>query len=367
MHGKVRWLVRKPKPLGGGREYCQTKGEANSRIKEFRQSANSTTKEFAKLSSGEQAALLGLLAQFNGDVWRLKEAAESGPQLAARAVHAQDAITQFDADHKPGAVRKRNLMHILNRFALKFGTRLTAEIDTIEIERWMNGHKWGPKMWNDVRQALNQFWKYCVKRLKCATINPAADIPVKTVPRSIVPIYQPDELQEMFDGLADEAVELIPAVALSGFAGLRLSETARLTCEQVRAAIKVGHLEIKTWQAGKTLQARMVPIQPNLKAWLEKYLPKSGPVLPERWTQPTKTKENRMDELGRYIERKTGVEWRANGLRHSYGTYRFKITSDAGEVIDEMGTSLRNFERHYRKRSKIVTRETAEAYFGISP
>lgn len=74
-----------------------------------------------------------------------------------------------------------------------------------------------------------------------------------------------------------------------------------------------------------------------------------------------------MDELGRYIERKTGVEWKANGLRHSFGTYRFKSIGDPGQVIDEMGTSLRNFERHYRSRSKIVTPALSLAFWEIRP
>lgn len=363
----MRWLVRTPKPMGGGREYCSTKGDAEKRIKALRDSANSTIKEFTKLHSNEQAVLLGLLAQFEGDVRKLKAAAELGAGKLPTSMQVSVAVASFDKDHHPGAIRKRNLMHILNRFAIKFGDRQVADVETIDIERWMNSYKWGPKMWNDVRQSLSQFWKYCIKRIKCTTANPIADIAIKKVPRSIVPIYTPDECKALLSGLADEAAELLPACVLSGLGGMRLSETARLTCEQVRAAMKVGHLEIQTWQAGKTLQARFIPILPALKVWLTKYLPESGPVLPERWTQPTKTTSDRMGEFGRYIERKTGVEWKANGLRHSFGTYRFKITSDAGQVIDEMGTSLRNFERHYRSRSKIVTREAAEAYFGIVP
>lgn len=366
VHGKVRWLVRTPKVLGGGREYCDSKGAANKRIDGFRQTIYSTTKEFAALPSADQAMLLGLVAQFDGDVRKLKAAAELGAGKLPATCTVSEAIKVLKADLRVGKHRTKNVAHVLDHFELKFGERMMTDVEPVEIERWLNGHDWGPRMYNEARQVLSQLWKHAI-RCKRSVTNPVTDVQVRKLPRSLVPIYEPDEAEVMLNGLENDAPELIPAITLSGFGGLRLSETGRLSCEEVRAAMKKGHLEMKTHHAGKTLEARVVPILPNLKAWLEKYLPETGPVLPEKWMQATKTNPDRMGELGRYITRKTGCEWKSNGFRHSFGTYRFKITNDVGQVVDEMGTSIRNFEKHYRKRSQLVTLPLAKVFFAIRP
>ena len=38
-------------------------------------------------------------------------------------------------------------------------------------------------------------------------------------------------------------------------------------------------------------------------------------------------------------EGKPSVKWKSNALRHSYASYRFALTGDAGRVAGELGTA----------------------------
>lgn len=362
VHGNVRWLVRRPKPLGGGREYFETKDEAEKRVGEFRKSIGSTVREVAKLHPQYQALLLGLLADFDGDVPRLKAAAEAGKSKVATEQSVSVAIARFKADHHAGESRKRNVAFYLEHFGYEFGDRNVSQVETLEIERWMNGKGWGPKTLNECKQALGQFWRYCIQS-KWAATNPATAIRTRRVPRHLIAIYSTDELRAMLDGLAKRRPLFVPTVAIGAFAGLRISEIARLTWPEVNKGLECGHIELTPHHVGKTGIARLVPILPNLRAWLEAHRQQSGLVLPETW----KNKKAKLGELGSFIARLSGVAWKENALRHSFGTYRFKAVDNVGQVCDEMGTSIQKFEKHYRSRCKTVTTETACAYFTISP
>lgn len=362
VHGNTRWLVRRPKPLGGGREYYGTKDEAEKRIGEFRKSAGSTNREFAKLHPQDQALLLGLIVEFDNDVSRLKEAALAGKSKVATEQEVKTAIAQFKADHHAGVSRKRAVAFYLDHFGYAFGECIISQVEMLDIERWMNGKGWAPKTFNECKQALGQFWRYCIQS-KWAVSNPVAAIKTRRTPRHLISIYTPDELRAMLDGLVKRRPLFVPTVAIGAFAGLRISEIARVTWEDVNKALECGYLELTPYHVGKTGIARLVPILPNLRAWLEKYRKQSGLVLPEKW----KNKKAKLGELGSFIARLSGVPWKENALRHSFGTYRFKDIDSVSQVVDEMGTSIQKFEKHYRSRCKTVTTETAKDYFTISP
>jgi hypothetical protein len=112
----------------------------------------------------------------------------------------------------------------------------------------------------------------------------------------------------------------------------------------------------------KTGRERSTPVLPNARAWLEKFRQDNGTVLPSRWGS-----RNKLDELPSYIARKTGVRWRDNAPRHSFGTYYFKLCKDTGKVVMAMGNSVPEFERHYWCKCINVTDDVAKEYFNIFP
>ena len=59
-----------------------------------------------------------------------------------------------------------------------------------------------------------------------------------------------------------------------------------------------------------------------------------------------------------------GVALKSNALRHSYASYRFAQTSDAGKVAGEMGNTAIIVHKHYRA---LVSAKAAEKWFSIRP
>lgn len=361
VHGNVRWLVRTPKTLGGGREVFETKEAAEKKIAELRKNIGSVAREFHLLPRKAQTGLLLLLEKFDGDIDRLTQAAEDGKRKLVTKKPIADAVKAFNTDMAASERRKSAVAWVLEQFRLSFGERYVHEPEELEIRRWLNDRQWGPKTFNVNLQALRQFWKYCIKS-RWTTESPVKEIPSQRVPRSIVPIYDPEELAAMLKGLEARRSLFVPAIAIGAFAGLRITEISRLKWEQVNDGLKTGHLHVEAWQT-KTKEARMVPILPNLRIWLEKYCESSGLVLPDKW----KNKPAKLEELPKFITRLSGVKWKPNALRHSFGTYRFKVLNDVAQTVDEMGTSIEKFERHYRNRLKMITKEQAEKYWRIVP
>ncbi len=158
---------------------------------------------------------------------------------------------------------------------------------------------------------------------------------------------------------ADEVTRLLkhaneklrPFVALSAFAGIRSAELERLDWSKVDMG--EGHITIDA-SIAKTNSRRVIPMADNLKAWLKPLAKNSGPVCPYG---------NVTNELVK-LATAASVEWKRNGLRHSFGSYRTAQTSDIPRVSYEMGNSPAMVRQHYLKLS---TEKQAAAYFAVTP
>jgi len=114
----------------------------------------------------------------------------------------------------------------------------------------------------------------------------------------------------------------------------------------------MGYIRI-AWDIAKTRQRRLVPIQDNLRKWLEPLRKESGLITPRNLRE-------RIQNCGK----RAGVRWKSNGLRHSYASYRIAWIQDAAKVSLEMGNSPAMIFKHYRE---LVTPEAATEWFAISP
>jgi hypothetical protein len=79
------------------------------------------------------------------------------------------------------------------------------------------------------------------------------------------------------------------------------------------------------------------------------------------------------EETADLIERDLAVEareaagikkWPADGLRHSWVTYRFALRGDAARTAAEAGHDQAVLHRHYRA---LATKAVAERWFAILP
>jgi integrase len=165
---------------------------------------------------------------------------------------------------------------------------------------------------------------------------------------SEIEIFRPNDFVELISA-AD--TEVVPFLAIGAFTGLRHAEILRLDWEDIRFA--QGFVEVKAKKA-KTAQRRLVPIQPNLAAWLTPYHKRTGKVCP--WI--------RIGRTASVLAKDHGIDWPNNGLRHSYASYRLAQCQDAAKVALEMGNSPSMIFRHYRE---VVTPQEAAAWWNIFP
>jgi integrase len=141
-------------------------------------------------------------------------------------------------------------------------------------------------------------------------------------------------------------------LAIGAFAGVRDAEIKRLDWSEVDLAR--GHVEIKGAKA-KSARRRIIPMQPNLVAWLRPYCSVTGQLVPEGYRS----------SLDR-VRKAAGLSrWPNNGLRHSFASYRLAACYDAPRVAGELGhTSPQMLYSTYRE---LVLPEEAERYWRIAP
>ena len=64
------------------------------------------------------------------------------------------------------------------------------------------------------------------------------------------------------------------------------------------------------------------------------------------------------------LAKRAGIQWKRNGLRHSFISYRTALTKNVPQVAFEAGNSPQMIYRHYLK---AVTESVAKQWFAISP
>jgi integrase len=163
-----------------------------------------------------------------------------------------------------------------------------------------------------------------------------------------IKIFTPEEMAKL---LAHAEGDLVVTLCLQAFAGLRVEEVKRLGWEHID--LHEGHIVVPDTIA-KTEERRLPPIPDNLALWLKAHVKSSGPVCPY----------NNMANVYAHLAKRAGVNWKRNGLRHSFISYRVAQTKNVPQVSLEAGNSPQMIHRHYLK---LVTETIARQWFAIVP
>ena len=152
----------------------------------------------------------------------------------------------------------------------------------------------------------------------------------------------------------------LPCLPVKFFTGIRDAEIARLRPQHFHH--DTGFITCAP-EITKTETRRLMPILPNLAAWLRKYPP------PEK-LNPLENVPSNSSALVKLI-RKAGVAPRHNGPRDSYVTFRMAALGDAAKVAEETGHTPAQLRRSYREIAlpdgRVITPALAAQYFAISP
>jgi integrase len=232
----------------------------------------------------------------------------------------------------------------LRLFVQDHPKRATQSIDRQDIAEWIERRGWQGVTAKNYRNAvvtLTNFYHGRMKKRHQRDDKPVTIWPVATVER-------------LFSAAATHEPELIPALAVLFFAGLRPHEMMRLDWSNID--LTGGHIRLEGAQA-KTRSARIIDLTPNAKLWLTAYRGQGGLIESEKWYRYAR--ESTM--------RHAGIKpWPRDVSRHSFASYLYAQRDDAPYVAAQLGhwQGLEMFNRHYRA---VVTKADALQYFEIKP
>jgi len=239
---------------------------------------------------------------------------------------------------------------------------LVADITHTQIEEALSGlaTSYQEATLQRVKAVLN----YAVEKGWLRTGNPALACniihPTKT---SEVEIYSVEEVKTLLTTTARLFPELVPAVAVMAFAGIRPDvedgEITKLEWRHIILKDRQKRIELPA-RITKTQKLRTIKVRPALASWLEWHGQQEGSteglVSPYRGTGL----RNRLRKI--HIEAK--LDRIQDGLRHSFASYLVPI--DGKESVSlELGHqgNLAVMDRHYRRS---VTLATANKFWKLS-
>ena len=255
-----------------------------------------------------------------------------------------------------------DLRYRLGRFATAFVKNI-GDVTTAEIQAWLDGQKLASQSYANTRRVVHLLFEFATARGH-ASDNPVEGVERIKIRNGEIEIFTPVEMSRLF---AAAAPDFLPCLVLGAFCGLRSAEIERLTWSDIHFTEKcvvVGASKAKT--AGR----RIVLLADNAAEWLAPYAGRQGRVWPGEHDayyeaqQATAAATEVPADAGRNRARKAPVKWKANALRHSYASYRFALTNDAGRVAGELGNSAAVVHRHYRELVKL---DDAVKWFAIAP
>jgi site-specific recombinase XerD len=247
-----------------------------------------------------------------------------------------------------------------------------ANVTTADVQDWLDGLKVdkksiSPQSYRNFRAVLHSLFAFAAKRNYCAN-NPVSATEKIDRGEKDIEVFTPVEIERLLESARVNHPDYLPCLAIGAFAGLRSAEIERLDWADVDLVKKqIVLARTKT----KTASRRVVPILDNLLAWLQPYASRTGLV----WTQGPECFYKRQQSIAAATEVKADeskgikaqkpVPWKANALRHSYASYRYAQTGDAGKVAGEMGNSAAVIFGHYRELVKDT--KQAERWFAVKP
>jgi integrase len=267
----------------------------------------------------------------------------------------QDLVDKYLLSITDNSYRYKQDTQARLRLAAKAFSTDIQDITTTKIDEWLDSIKARGRTRNNYRTSLASLFSYArnqgylpdnertaVERVK----------KVKAAANKAPGIYTPQEIKKLLTSIDDRWV---PFVAIAAFTGMRSAELHRLDWKDVW--LEKGYIEVAA-QKAKTASRRLVPILPNLKAWLTRYKDKGDTPCPRFAHDSTL-----MTEFSQSADLVPFARVH-NGFRHSFASYRLAQTQNAAQVALEMGNSPRKLFENYRE---LVTPEDAEEWFGILP
>ena len=266
------------------------------------------------------------------------------------------------------AIHLKDLESRLNRIAKTFQMNIGGVSGTM-LQTWLDNMEGSGRTKRNYLAIVSALFRFCIRRkyLPKDAMEEIDAVQQAKEDSGEIEIFSPAEFDEI---LNVARLEMVPWLAIAGFAGLRSAEIQRLDWREIN--LKERHIEI-TANKAKTAARRLAPVTDNLAAWLKPYAKEFGKVtgFDSWWNQIPKIVEA-VNEQRKKIAEQAGKKfsddqkfaWKHNALRHSFISYRLAAIKNAAEVALEAGNSPQMIFKHYRQ---LVTEAEAKNWFSILP
>ncbi len=225
----------------------------------------------------------------------------------------------------------------------------------------LDGNPAQPRTKKNAWERIITLLRFGLKRKYLAEeiINELIDVDLPKIINSKPLIWTPAEFSEILNSTRSQ---LIPYLAIAGFAGVRTQEIHNLDWSQIDLDRK--QIKIDSAQA-KTRARRIVPLCDAATAWLKPHQKSEGKVVHYSYAGKHSIVISRDIMRRREID---GVNskfiWKRNGLRHSFISYQLALTKKVHEIAMDAGNSENIIFKNYRE---LVTEEEAKHWFSIFP
>jgi integrase len=343
---------------GKGRKFFKTRVEADAEARRQKTLLEIHSREAIGLSQREMSNFItarNTLAEYGKQISDAVQFLVDHLERVrkCKATVAELVTELLESKRKDGRseIYLRDLRNILAIFCQDFGKRPIAAITVEELEKWLRALPGSPKTRANFRANISVLFGHAA-RLRMIDFNPALHTSKPKLSENPPEIFTVDELRSLLDAASRAAPDVVPMLAIGAFAGVRDAEIKRLDWHEID--LVRGHIEIKGAKA-KSARRRIIPIQPNLAAWLRPYSEKKGRLIPEGYRSSVER-----------VRKEAGLaRWPQNGLRHSFASYRLAACHDAPRVAGELGHA--SPQMLYSTYREVVLPEEADRYWKIAP
>lgn len=360
-HGKETWLADLPPSFTGKarlRRFFDVRADAERFVQSYHGDVRAFGEEAVswlhQMTPSERARLVLCLQRLHRIGWTLEAAVEYIEKHGKEppAMPLGELVRKFVLEKEAKSCRPRHLRKIKNtlkRFIAGRADLAVNEVTADHIREFINRNGWKPATRKSYLIDLRSFFAFAVRQ-KFHRDDPSTAVEFPILDDKPPGILSVPTGSKVVETCQRTDPNLQPFVAVTLFAGMRTQEALRLTEDDLLPDF----IEVKAHKA-KTRRRRLIPITPQIRAWLEAGAKAEGTLPPENWQRRRKK-----------VRVRAGVfkGWPQNASRHSFVSYFYAKSKSASETAAIAGHSEQMLFAHYRE---VVNPADADAFFGLLP
>lgn len=247
------------------------------------------------------------------------------------------------------------------RIKKDLGGQIISTVTASQLDAWLAN--WPhPVTRNTYRRRLVGVWRWAQRNhfLNREVATEAEQTESAHEPAPVIGIIDVATWRRLLAYFAEHHAELLPALVVSGFCGLRRAEVHEQVWEDINLERK--HLRVSRAKRG-TPARRLVPLSDAAVAWLLTCPDRKGHLCPAVEYKGKRKPSLAIDGIRR-IAAKAEMPLPENAMRHSYISHAVAATGDIPRVSLDAGNSPKEINRHYRE---LVAEADGKAWFESAP